>query len=147
MKDSYFTSNVELIPNTAVTKVDQLNKGYQVYTNKGQCFHTTNEPLLAVGFAGGHRLVADLFALRDDGFPILTKNDESTEVPGIFLCGPYVRHGGVIFCFIYKYRQRFAVVAKAIATSLGLPAEKLETYRKWGMYLDDLTICGQDCVC
>lgn len=56
-------------------------------------------------------------------------------------------HGDQVFCFIYKYRQRFAVVAKAIATSLGLPAEDLEEYRDWGMYLDDLTICGQDCVC
>jgi hypothetical protein len=52
-----------------------------------------------------------------------------------------------MFCFIYKYRQRFAVVAKSIATSLGLPADGLEMYRQWGMYLDDLSCCGQECVC
>ena len=51
------------------------------------------------------------------------------------------------FCFIYKYRQRFAVVAKAIADELDLPAENLEIYRMWGMYLDDLSCCGQECVC
>ena len=36
-------------------------------------------------------------------------------------------------------------VAKAIANSLGLPAEELENYRKWGMYLDDLSCCGEEC--
>ncbi len=147
MQDPQFKSNVELVPKTQVNRVQHVDGEYRVFTKDGQCFQTTTNPLLAIGFTGGHGLVSDLFALRDDGFPLLNKNDESTEVPGIFLCGPYVRHGNLIFCFIFKYRQRFAVVAKAIATSLGLPAEKLESYRQWGMYLDDLSICGQDCVC
>jgi hypothetical protein len=63
----------------------------------------------------------------------------------MYLCGPAVRHDKQVFCFIYKYRQRFAVVAKAIATSLGLAAEELEAYRQWGMYLDDLSCCGEEC--
>ena len=89
----------------------------------------------------------ELFEKREDGFPLLNEHDESTIHPGLFLCGPAVRHGDQIFCFIYKYRQRFAVVAKKIATSLDLPAEFLETYRNWGMYLDDLSCCGEECVC
>ena len=148
MLDPLFMSNVELIPETQVTQVEEDQRGgYQVQTENGRSFNTTTKPLLAIGFTGGHGLVSDLFELREDGFPLLTKDDESTEIPGIFMCGPYVRHGDLIFCFIFKYRQRFAVVAKAIATSLGLPAEGLEEYRQWGMYLDDLTVCGQDCVC
>ena len=91
--------------------------------------------------------VSVVFERRDDGFPLLSEHDESTIVPGVFLCGPAVRHENHVFCFIYKYRQRFAVVAKAIANSLGLPAEELETYRLWGMYLDDLSCCGEECVC
>lgn len=83
-------------------------------------------PLLASGFEGGHARVAHLFERRDDGFPLLSEQDESTIVPGVFLCGPAVRHDKHVFCFIYKDRQRFAVVAKAIATSLGLPADQLE---------------------
>ena len=90
-------------------------------------------------------MVAELFEQRGGGLPLLTANDESTIVPGIFLCGPAVRHDNHIFCFIYKYRQRFAVVAKAIANSLGLRAEELEKYRQWGMYLDDLSCCGEEC--
>ena len=92
-------------------------------------------------------MVAELFEAREDGYPLLNENDESTISPGLFLCGPAVRHENLIFCFIYKYRQRFAVVAKAIANSLDLPAEGLETYRAFGMYLDDLSCCGKECVC
>ena len=91
--------------------------------------------------------VESVLEQRSDGFPVLSKDDESTIVPGLFLCGPAVRHDNHVFCFIYKYRQRFGVVAKAIATSLDLPAEGLNKYRKWGLYLDDLSECGEDCVC
>ena len=89
----------------------------------------------------------NLFEPREDGYPLLSDDDESTITPGLFLCGPAVRHSNHVFCFIFKYRQRFAVVAKAIATSLELPAEYLEAYRDWGMYLDDLSCCGEECVC
>ena len=93
-------------------------------------------------------LVSDLFEQREDGYPLLNEDDESTITPGLFYVAPAVRHDNHVFCFIYKYRQRFAVVAKAIATFLGLPCEYLETYRKLGcMYLDDLSRCGEECVC
>ena len=49
------------------------------------------------------------------GAPLLTTSeDESTKVPGVFLVGPSVRHGKLSFCFIYKFRQRFGIVANAI---------------------------------
>ena len=118
---------------------------YEVKALDGRTFKTSNRPLLAGGFEGSCKMVADLFEKREDGFPVLNENDESTIVPGLFLCGPAVRHQNHVFCFIYKYRQRFAVVAKTIATSLDLPAEELEMYRKWGMYLDDLSCCGEEC--
>ena len=125
----------------------QTNGSYEIRSTDGDLFQSQTKPILTVGFEGSHKLIDHLFDQRDDGFPLLNENDESTTVPGIFLCGPAVRHDSQIFCFIYKYRQRFAVVAKAIATSLGLPAENLETYRNWGMYLDDLSCCGEECVC
>ena len=46
-----------------------------------------------------------------------------------------------------KASAKVKAKAKAIATSLGLPAEGLETYRLWGMYLDDLSCCGEERVC
>ena len=142
-----FVAQVELFPDTPIASVTRVDAMYEVTALGGRRFQTRVPPLLAGGFEGSLKLVADLFERRDDGFPLLSEHDESTIVPGLFLCGPAVRHGNHVFCFIYKYRQRFAVVAKAIATSLGLPAQALEDYRKWGMYLDDLSCCGEECVC
>lgn len=142
-----FIAHVELFPFSLIESVACVDDIYEIKTDDGGRFQTRVPPLLAGGFEGSHKLIADLFERLDDGFPLLTEQDESTLVPGLFLCGPAVRHGNHVFCFIYKYRQRFAVVAKAIATSLGLPAQGLEIYRKWGMYLDDLSCCGEECVC
>ncbi len=147
MNEEWFEDNVELHPNTPVQKVTRDQDRYVVTTVNGRRFQTKVPPLLASGFEGSHKMITGLFEKRDDGFPLLNDHDESTIVPGMFLCGPAVRHDDHVFCFIYKYRQRFAVVAKAIASSLGLPAEELEEYRKWGMYLDDLSCCGEECVC
>ena len=147
MREEWFEEHVELFPHTPVASVSRVDDHYELAVEDGRRFRTSTPPLLAGGFEGSHKLVEDFFEKRDDGFPLLNEHDESTIVPGMFLCGPAVRHDQQVFCFIYKYRQRFAVVAKAIATSLGLPAEELEEYRKWGMYLDDLSCCGEECVC
>lgn len=147
MREELFGSSVELVPNARVDSVTQTGESYEVRTMNGNVLRTATAPLTATGFEGGHQLVGHMFEQRDDGFPRLNAHDESTIVPGLFLCGPAVRQDNHVFCFIYKYRQRFAVVAKAIATSLSLPAQQLETYRSWGMYLDDLSCCGEECTC
>ena len=147
VRENRFFNQVQLYPHTTIASVAHVNDMYQVTTHDGTQYQTSVPPLFAGGFEGSQKLVANLFERRDDGSLLLSEHDESTIVPGIFLCGPAVRHDKQVFCFIFKYRQRFAVVAKAIATSLGLPAEALEAYRSWGMYLDDLSNCGEECVC
>jgi len=147
MREHSFTSHVKLHPNTPIRSVIRSEEGFEVVTVDDDRLRTPVPPILAGGFLGSHGLVMDLFHEREDGFPLLNEDDESTRVPGMFLCGPSVRHGDHIFCFIFKFRMRFAVVAKAIATSLGLPAKRLEEYRQWGMYLDDLSCCGEECIC
>jgi hypothetical protein len=77
---------------------------------------------------------------------VLSPQDESTKTAGLFLVGPSVRHAGMIFCFIYKFRQRFAVVAQAIGERIGLDTSILERYRPQ-MFLDDLTCCDDECAC
>lgn len=147
MMEDCFAEHVALYPDTPVTSVSCSSEVYQVQVDNGKIYESKVPPILAGGFEGSCGLVEQLFENREDGFPLLSEDDESTITSGLFLCGPSVRHDNQVFCFIYKYRQRFAVVAKAIASSLGLPAEELETYRNWGMYLDDLSCCGEDCVC
>lgn len=145
IRENWFEEQVDLFPHTPIATVTRHDDGYEVKAIDGRRFRTLTPPLLAGGFEGSHKLVSDLFEMRQDGFPELSKHDESTIARGLFLCGPAIRHDHHVFCFIYKYRQRFAVVAKAIATSLGLAAEELESYRTWGMYLDDLSCCGEEC--
>ena len=147
IREKRFFEQVELYPYTPIESVTCVDDTYEVTARDGLQFQTRVPPLFAGGFEGSQKLVADLFERREDGSLLLSEHDESTIVPGVFLCGPAVRHDNHVFCFIFKYRQRFAVVAKAIATSLGLPAEVLEGYRQWGMYLDDLSNCGEECVC
>ena len=147
MREEWFESQIELLPNCEVCAVRQRGDSYVVCTCDERQLETSAPPLLATGFESSLRLIDSLFEQRDDGYPMLSEHDESTITPGLYLCGPSVRHDKQVFCFIYKYRQRFAVVAKAVATWLGLPAEELENYRKWGMYLDELSCCGEECVC
>lgn len=93
-------------------------------------------------------LAGDLFAF-ERGEPVLTKAaDESTIYKNVFLVGPHVRHDKAVFCFIYKYRQRFAVVAKAILKRIGRdPPPVIATYAARGFLLEDLTCCADECKC
>lgn len=69
-----------------------------------------------------------------------------TQVPGTFLVGPTVSHGKLSFCFIYKFRQRFGIVANAICTGLGRDTtQAVEACRKMNMYLDDFSCCESAC--
>ncbi len=130
-----------------VIGVSRKDNGYRLALKDGDVVHCAEKPILASGFAGSASLVRSLFDWRDDGFPLLTENDESTVAKGLFLVGPQVRQDDIIFCFIYKFRQRFAVVANQIAQRLRISVEPLEEYRQHGMYLDDLSCCSDDCAC
>ena len=110
MREPSFPKNVMLHPGSRITSVVRTDDGFQVTDEHAQVFHTPVAPLFAGGFTGCHPLVKDLFEPREDGLPVLSENDESTVTPGLFLCGPSIRHGDHVFCFIYKYRQRFGVV-------------------------------------
>lgn len=147
MREASFEEKVTLFPENAVTSVELLDGVYELKSDDGQVFRSKTQPLLAGGFDGSHTLVSSLFEKREDGFPLLNERDESTKVPGIYLCGPSVRHDNHDFCFIFKFRQRFAVVAQSIASSMGIQTDDfVQAYRDWGMYLDDLSCCGQECV-
>lgn len=138
---------LELIEGADVVRIERTAKLYTLHDRNGNTWRSRTQPILATGFEGSLRLLHDLFEWRSDGQPHLNDHDESTATAGLFVAGPAVRHAGHVFCFIYKFRQRFAVVAARIAARLGIDASPLEEYRKWGMYLDDLSCCGQECVC
>ena len=141
------SGRVTLRGGCTVVGVRRKDNGYQLTLEDGDVVDCAEQPILASGFVGSASLVRSLFEWRDDSFPLLTENDESTVTKGLFLVGPQVRQDDLIFCFIYKFRQRFAVVANQIARRLRVSAEPLEEYRRYGMYLDDLSCCGDECAC
>ncbi len=138
---------IELIDEVEVECVEKQRGRFAVIGADGHRWLTKRRPILATGFDGSVTLVRELFDWREDGFPLLNSVDESTAVPGLFLVGSLVRHERLVFCFIYKFRQRFGVVADAIGRRVGVNTSALEKYRFWGMFLDDLSCCGSECVC
>jgi len=147
LRTALATGRVELVFDTAIERIEQDGTGYCAVSARDQRFHSTVPPILATGFRGSLPLVANLFAWNERGEAVLTPQDESTLTPGLFVSGPMVRHPGAIFCFIYKFRQRFAVIANVIAQRLDLDPAPLETYRRNGMWLEDLACCDDACAC
>ncbi|MFS0860217.1 NAD(P)/FAD-dependent oxidoreductase [Paenibacillus taichungensis] len=125
--------------------------GYVLYcendSGESHLLKTGQAPILATGFRSSLHLIENLVERNKVGQLQLGAADESTIAPGLFITGPQVMHGQLQFCFIYKFRQRFAVVAQAMGERLGLDLTPLEIYRKEGMFLDDLSCCGEDCTC
>lgn len=139
------TGLVELLE-YEVRSVEKADGGYRVHVAEGESLCAAHPPILATGFTSSLIHIADLLEWHpQQHHALLTPEDESTCTPGLFLSGPFVRHEAVILCFIYKFRQRFAVIANAIGQRLGVDTRVLETYRQRGMYLDDLSCCEDDC--
>lgn len=144
--------------------------------------------ILATGFNAKQGLLAQLLDFDSEGVPGLTKDDESQKTPGFFLVGPQVVHKltkpekgwpegtredeadketrKAIFCFIYKYRTRWAHIVHKVADRLcearqvlvrarladpepPFDIEKgqkvLQEYQKHGMKMSDVS--GAQCAC
>lgn len=147
LRKAFRTGRLQLIGEAEVVRVARSGGVFLVHGAAGGVWSTPVPPILATGFSGSLRRIAHLFEWSRPGFAQLTEDDESTRTPGLFVVGPHVRHDDLILCFIYKFRQRFAVVARAIAERLGVDTSPLERYRSSGMFLDDLSCCHDRCVC
>jgi len=124
---------------------DASPESFKEYT-EGR-FTVPTRPILATGFEPNLGPVSSLFP-RENGTVELTERDESPTTPGLFLSGPAVTHDGQEFCFIYKFRSRFPVVAEEIGERLGVETDPLSVYEDANMFLDDLSCCEPvDCNC
>ncbi len=139
---------ITLVGDADILGLERVGGAVRILSADGRSWSSSSTPILATGFTGSTSLVDEWFAFDEDGSPVLTAQDESTELPGLFLVGPELKHRGHLFCYIYKFRQRFAVVARTIAGRLGVDTGPLEIYRANNMYLDDLSCCEADnCLC
>ena len=143
------TGSVSLVDNVDITSVRVDGDAWVVHASDGREWASETRPILATGFKGSLSLLDGLIEYDEEGSPVVTEEaDESTLVPGLFISGPLIEHRGVNFCFIYKFRQRFAIVADSIAQRLGRDTtEAVAARRAAGMYLDDLSCCVESCAC
>ena len=137
--------SVMLHGNTTVTQVNRLSDCYIVETENGDVFDTKHRPIIANGFESALTPIKEFFEWKGSQ-PQFTDEDESTLHPGIFYSGPSLVQRGSKFCFIYKFRARFGVIALTIAKRLGYPEPHLEDDRKRGFLVDDLECCT-NCEC
>lgn len=148
LREAHATGQLDLVGDVAVSAVTPAGRrGFRVHAASGEQWLADGPPLLATGFAGSLELVADRFKRDEADRVVVTEEaDESTVVPGLFLAGPMLAHREAIFCFVYKFRQRFGVVARGIGERLGRDVTPLEDLREHGFLLDDLSCCD-DCAC
>jgi putative flavoprotein involved in K+ transport len=148
LREAHETGQLQLVGDVTVTAVTAAGAhGHVVHAASGESWASDGPPLLAIGFEGSLEVIADRFTFDDHGRVVVSEEaDESTVLPGLFLAGPSLAHREAIFCFVYKFRQRFGVVAREIGRRLGADIEPLEGLRRDGFLLDDLSCCD-DCAC
>ncbi|EHJ57127.1 hypothetical protein HMPREF9318_00814 [Streptococcus urinalis FB127-CNA-2] len=143
--------NIHLFESKKATAIEKDDDQYRVIFDDGNVAYSKHRPILATGFKSCvHNINGiSLFEYQENDIPLLTENDESTIHKNIFLIGPSVRQKDVIFCYIYKFRQRLAPIIAEIAKRehWSLDEEELATYRDNHMFLDDLSCCAVSCDC
>lgn len=140
---------VEFVKDTTITQIEE-GEGFWTLRDQDHIpMASKTRPILANGFHSGLGVVAELFDTDQHGNPVFTEAaDESTLTSGLFYSGPALVHRNALFCFIYKFRARFGVIAAEIARRLGEPEveEKLSSYAKAGFMNTDLECCTS-CEC
>ncbi len=140
---------LELIKNTTIESIE-AGDGFWTLRDQDEIpFAVTNRPILANGFHSGLGLISEHFEYDRYGNAVFTEEaDESTLTSGLFYSGPSLVHRNALFCFIYKFRARFGVIAAEIANRQGIPnvEENLRSYAKAGFMNTDLDCCT-NCEC
>jgi len=133
--------------NVEITRVEKTPSGYELINADGDAYQCATMPILCTGFHHPLDPVRHLFAWRDGLAVFDESSDSSTITPGLYYSGPALQHRGALFCFIYKFRSRFGIVARDIAQHLGLKWKKpLKQWAERGFMREDLSCCA-DCQC
>lgn len=141
---------LEIVYDVDVTEVTyNEDHKFRIHAADGRHWDSIQDPILGTGFikGGGASQIKDLWTWDDNGRIMLSDQDESISTPGLFLVGPQVRHDHGIYCFIYKFRQRFERVAKAVAQQLNLESGKPtgSSDGSWGPFGN--SDCCEGCEC
>ena len=131
--------------NSEVVSVSRISDRYFVETSDGEVYDSPFRPIAATGFQSALTPIKDLFEW-EEAVPVFTEEDESTICSGLYYSGPSLVQRGSKFCFIYKFRARFGVIARSVVRRLGYPEPDFEDDRRRGFLVDDLECCT-NCEC
>lgn len=147
---AYQKEKVHFLENARVAKMTKKgDSAYDLHLADGRKIRSETRPIIATGFYPGAKQIKHLFEWTENGKPLLTNADMSTITENLYVIGPSVQHQKAVFCFIYKFRQRFAVIAEHLLKKLGHPLDEkvLSEYKENQMFLTDLSCCEVDCEC
>ena len=131
--------------NSRVYAIKIYDDVYIIKIASGEKLHTKQKPFSATGFHSALTPIKELWDW-EDSIPKFSSEDESTLHPGLYYSGPSLVHRDSKFCFIYKYRGRFGVIARSIAKRIGYKYNKDEIEVHRGFLIDDLECCTKcDC--
>lgn len=138
---------IRFYKNANIVEVTKTGDGYILVDEEGEPFEVSTPPILATGFLGGMGPVSSWFEDENGRIAFTEEADESPSLPNLFYSGPLLQHRQSLFCFIYKFRARFGIIARTIAERLGHEWEEpLKQWQERGFMIDDLSCC-QDCTC
>ncbi|MEM9283201.1 MAG: NAD(P)/FAD-dependent oxidoreductase [Verrucomicrobiota bacterium] len=149
LKDTLLNApgTIRFYKNADIVEVSQVDENYILMDDEGEPFEVSTPPILCTGFQGGLGPVEKWFQDGDGKVLFTEEADESVSLPNLFYSGPMLEHRQSIFCFIYKFRSRFGIIARTIAERLGREWEApLRQWRERGFMIDDLSCC-EDCTC
>ena len=139
--------SIRFYKNADIVEVAQSGENYFILDEEGEPFEISTPPILCTGFHGGLGPVASFFEDENGRVAFTEEADESPILPNLFYSGPLLQHRQAIFCFIYKFRARFGIIARTIAERLGRDWEQpLRQWQERGFMIDDLSCC-EDCTC
>ena len=138
---------IRFYKNADIVEVTKTGDSYILVDEESEPFEVSTPPILATGFLGGMGPVSSWFEDKNGRIAFTEEADESPSLPNLFYSGPLLQHRQSLFCFIYKFRARFGIIARTIAERLGHEWEEpLKQWRERGFMIDDLACC-QDCTC
>ncbi|MBK0041287.1 MULTISPECIES: NAD(P)/FAD-dependent oxidoreductase [unclassified Leuconostoc] len=143
--------NIRVHEQMDLQQIQKLTNGkYRLIFDEGnKIIETSEEPIICTGFYNGAtHIQPDLFKVVNN-VSLLNDFDESIIAKNVFLTGPDVRHGETIFCYVYKFRQRFAIIAEEIMKRERLPIDTniLTQYKHNSFYIEDCSKCEVRCDC
>lgn len=116
----------QIIKDFEVSKIEKIEKdNYKLISSKWQELTKKWDIIFTTGFDFSKSLAQDLFEFNDSR-ALINDKFESTKIEWLFLIWPMLKVEKMIFCFIYKYRLIFPVIAFHIMNKLWMDSAEIE---------------------